>query len=251
MIDIEAGVEIVFDNKKIVSAKNLEGDLKDWSTSCGSWQVFMSNPNYKFGIKTSMTGHCDSYRLQRCEGMATWEPERRHLDLKKVDLAETYKTWSLFQFMYEGGFGPQPGRIFRAKYNNNENEILWTFEIEVLNWIPWHEWVTQRPELIEADPDDVNEWVFNHHLAEGGFVKYFVDADALLDPLHNFVIAPDAFTRNGYKAETSIFTSKDGIPQCFDIDSRTVNAYFKPEWIEATLAKYKPLYESLTYHNEF
>lgn len=253
MIDIEAGVEIVFDNKKIISKKNLDGNLEDWTSDCGSWQVFMSNPNYKFGIKTSMFGHCDSYRLQRCEGIPTWEPERQHLNIDPTSLEDVYKTWSMFKFMHDGGFGPEPGRIFRAKYNNNPDEILWTFEIERLEWVPWHDWVRSRPGLDGTDADAVNEWVFDHHLAEGGFVKYFLDAGALKDDgTQNFVIAKEPRERNGYKAEMSIFTSApDGTPQCFDIDSRTVDAYLKPEWVEAKLEEYRPLYEAVTYFNEF
>lgn len=252
MINIEAGVEIVFDNKTIISMKNVEGNLEDWTTSCGSWQVFMSNPNYKFALKTSMFGHCDSYRLQRCEGIPTWEESRQHLNIQPASLQDVYKTWSLFKFMHEGGFGPEPGRIFQVKYNNNPDEILWTFEIERLTWVPWHDWVRSRPEVDETDADVVNEWVYNHHLGEGGFVKYFVDDDALLDPVKNFVIAPDEQEKIGYKAEMSIFTAaEDGTPQCFDIDSRTVDAYFKKEWVERKLQEYKPLYEAITYYHEF
>jgi len=150
--------------------------------------------------------------------------------------------YSLLQFHYENGFGPELGRIIDINING---ETYFAFEqerLEVSDTYCAH--LQQLHETPDGDEDALNTVIYNDLTKPNGFLEMYEPHNALKDNRHNHVIAPKMEGQKytiGYKADCSIFFMKDGHPKCFDVDYNTIQSYFNETFINGLIEKYSDL----------
>jgi len=245
MIQDIKNVEFTLDDRVVISKNNIDGDVLDWKTDNGSFQVILVNPNFKYGLKIPNRNHGDSFKLMRCSGVSTWgRPKDEARPIKKYTSHQFKALYSLLQFHYENGFGPELGRIIDINING---ETYFAFEqerLEVSDTYCAH--LQQLHETPDGDEDALNTVIYNDLTKPNGFLEMYEPHNALKDNRHNHVIAPKMEGQTytiGYKADCSIFFMKDGHPKCFDVDYNTIQCYFNETFINGLVEKYSDLIE--------
>lgn len=252
MIQDIYNVRFTIEDKVVIGTENIDGNLADWKTDNGSFQVALINKKLKNIVKIPNINHGDSFKLMRCSGISSWgRPEEEKKPIRKYTSSEFKSVYALLQFHYENGFGPKMGRIFDVNING---ETYFAFEQEKLPQSTYHRYLVEKHNLDNSDVDAINTIVYNDHMKDGGFIDMYRKHDALTDNHQNHVVALKTHNQTysvGYKADSSIFYMKDGDdkPKCFDVDYNTISAYFKEEFIEDLIEKYSDLIDERNFSN--
>lgn len=247
-IDIK-NVSVTIEDRVITSISGLPGDMSDWYTRNGSFQVVLLNDNYDTCIKIPNVHHFDSYRMMKANRVYP-TPNGQHDPIRKYTSTEMRKLYSLLMFHSENGIGNEVGRLFDININD---DIYFAFEVERLNdYNTWTGRVKQDTNI--TDPDELNTWFYNELNKPDGLIELYKSRNALTTPDNNFLMAlghPDGNGNQytvGTKADVSIFfTDADGNPKIFDVDINTINGYFEPKFIEEIVEEYASVIEERNY----
>lgn len=246
-IDIK-NVSVTIEDRVITSMSGLPGNVSDWYTRSGSFQVVLLNNNYDTCIKIPNVNHFDSFRLMVADRKYN-EPNGKYLPIKKYTAEEMRRLYSLLMFQFENGIGNEVGRLFDITING---DTYFAFEVERLPERAWHQEVCETHNI--SDEDEINTWFYNELRKPGGIIELYRSNNALRNYDSNHILAlkhPDSGGKQytvGAKSDVSIFFVDDnGIPKMFDIDINTINAYFQDDFMNKIVKEYSSVIDERNY----